>query len=523
MKDEVLRLDNVTYLDQGVMELNHFSLNVFAGEIMGLIPVNGNCLQSLLRLLRQNLPIHYGYIHYRERLVNHWLHSDLSYNRISIIENRSGLADDLTVADNVFVLRHGFKKQIIHRGVLRRQLASFLQDIDVTISADAYVRDLTTFQRFVVELVKAVVAGNRLVILIDAGTIVSDAELDKLQNMLRHYAARGISFLYVSQHYEEMRHICDRVALMMNGQIAKILPTKETEPETIHCFDVEHYKKMIRTQTKNRSPAAEAESALEIRDLWHGSLAGLNISFNRGECVVVQDLDNHVLEDFVDLFTRNLRPRRGALLVSGVKATASNRRDIAVIQKLAASSMLFPELSYLDNLCFMADHRLPRIWMRTKCKAGIREECASRLGRDVFDKNIDELTQMQKYDLIYARILLQRPKVVFCVQPFMQADVEQRMHIWMLLEQMLEKRITVVILAVNLADTLSLADRLIQLRDGRVYKTYERGEFGALPDSTPWHYLWSDRGKQRERETASDEAEKASGAWSDSGADDLRR
>mgnify|MGYP000943118875 CR=1 FL=1 len=105
----------------------------------------------------------------------------------------------------------------------------------------------------------------------------------------------------------------------------------------------------------------------------------------------------------------------------------------------------------------------------------------------------------------------------------MQADVEQRMHIWMLLEQMLEKRITVVILAVNLADTLSLADRLIQLRDGRVFKTYERGEFGALPDSTPWHYLWSNRGKQSERETASDEAEKASGAWSDPYADGIRR
>lgn len=67
-------------------------------------------MAALLKLLRQNLPLHYGYVYYRGRLINHWKQSNLSYNRIGIIESRSGLAaDDLTVADNVFVLRQGFK------------------------------------------------------------------------------------------------------------------------------------------------------------------------------------------------------------------------------------------------------------------------------------------------------------------------------------------------------------------------------------------------------------------------------
>ena len=489
MKEEVLRLSRVTCLEHGAKELNHFSLSLFAGEIMGLIPVNGTGLPTLLRLLRQNVAMHYGYVYYRERLVNQWQHADMSYNRISVIGGQSELADNLTVADNVFVLRTGFRKRVIHRRVLRRQLTPFLTDIGVRISADAYPRSLSHFERFVIEIVKAVVAGNRLIILLDAGAIVSAGELSKLHEILRHYATKGISFLYVSQHYEEVRQVCGRAALMVNGQIAKILSTEDTGPATIHGFGVDDYERLVLAQKDRHVPRNQAAPALSFDGLYYGAIAGLTLSVAPGECLVVQDLDNQILDDLVEVATWQHRPARGAIRVLGKRP---GRRDVAVIQKLATQSMLFPELSYLDNLCFMMDHRLPRVWLNTKPKQSIRHEYAAWLGADVFDKSVDELTQAQQYDLIYARILLQRPRAVICVQPFMQADVELRMHIWRLLERLLQKQIAVVILAVNLADSLSLADRLAQVRGGCVVSTITRDEFRNLPQSTPWHHLWKE-------------------------------
>ncbi len=490
MKEEVLRLDRVTVLEQGVTELNHFSLSLFAGEIMGLIPVNGTGLPALLRLLRQNLPLHYGYVYYREKLINHWLHADGSYNRIGVIESRSGLADDLTVADNVFVLRHGFRKRILHRGVLNRLLEPFLREIGVEISADAYAKDLNNLERFVVEIVKAVVAGCRLIILNDAGTIVSDAQLEQLRHILRHYATQGITFLYVSRHYEEIRSICGRVALMVNGQIAKVLSTKDTEPSMIHCFGVENYEQMVLTQEKRRVLCPDATPALEIRNLQVGRIDDLSLAVAPGECVVVQDLDNHTFDDLIAAVTGEARPERGVIRVSDSPRAARQRRDVAVIQQLAAKTMIFSDLSYMDNLCFTMDHRLLRVWSSAKVQQGIRREHEGWLGAEVFDKSVTELTQLQKYDLIYARVLLQRPRVALCVQPFMQADVAQRMHIWQLIERLLQKDIAVVILAVNLADTLSLADRLIRIQNGRVLAAYRRDEFGTLPDDVPWQHLW---------------------------------
>ena len=39
MREETLRMERVTYREQGVTQLENFSMSIWAGEIMGLMPV----------------------------------------------------------------------------------------------------------------------------------------------------------------------------------------------------------------------------------------------------------------------------------------------------------------------------------------------------------------------------------------------------------------------------------------------------------------------------------------------------
>lgn len=107
---------------------------------------------------------------------------------------------------------------------------------------------------------------------------------------------------------------------------------------------------------------------------------------------------------------------------------------------------------------------------------------------------IEELSEKQKYQLVYMRVLLQKPKIVFCVQPFKGADLSHRMFIWKLLEMMLDKGITVVILALNLADSISLAERLVQVGSGGFAEEITRDQFGSLAGDAPWRYLYRENG-----------------------------
>lgn len=503
MKEEILRMERVTYCEQGVALLENFSMTIWAGEILGLVPANHVGLSALVRLLRQNLPLHYGFVYYKERLVNDWRFpgsgadrfnpNHLNMNRISVIQNKSCLAEGLTVADNIFVLRPGFKKRIMQPHILRQQLQPFLKDIGMELSADAYIEDLTNFERFVVELLKAVVAGNHLVVLEDISTFISDVELEKLSAILRHYAARGMSFLYIAAHFEEARQVCGRTALMLNGQITKCFEGGDKAPDPFFLRCTEDFDRHVREQMERRTKPDGSQVVFCTEEFCCGPIRNLDFSVVKGECLVMQDLDNCMIQELISVLSGDTAPKGGRILINGTPLSGRNDRRIAIIQELPVHSMLFTNMSYMDNLCFTLDHRIRGVWGGGHVKKSLRQEYAGLLGEDVFDTPVERLSEWQKYDLIYTRIFLQNPEIVFCVQPFKSAEVSLRIHIMELLERFLNKGIPVVIMAVNLADSLALADRLLRVRRGGMIQVYQRDEFAALPVNTPWLYLYQEK------------------------------
>lgn len=102
-------------------------------------------------------------------------------------------------------------------------------------------------------------------------------------------------------------------------------------------------------------------------------------------------------------------------------------------------TMIFPELDYMNNLCICLTEKVPSIWHNKRLQKSIRNEYSPILGSDVFEMPVEELSEKQKYQLVYTRVLLQKPEILFCIQPFCGADLAHRMFIWSMLEKFLDK------------------------------------------------------------------------------------
>ena len=488
MRKEILRAERISYKKQDVMLLDGLNLNVFEGEIVGLVPVNSYGVEALMEVLCYNRPLYYGFVYYNERLINSWRHEGQGSSPISLIQNRSSLAPDLTVLENLFVLGSEYKARLIHYKNLREYFGILTQKLNVSMDADAYVDSLSTYERVVAELIKAIISGSRLVIMWDVSTFVGARELRKLHRLMERCTREGMSFLYITPHLEETAQLCDRTLSMYNGQILKCMERGSPWPDIFPLPANRRYFELVRNQISKQKPPDYGEApVLELRKISTAALSGLSLRVQKGECLVIQDMDDSVSSELLAVLQRDTR-YSGEIMVEGKPRRGS--RSIAVIQELATRTMLFPQLSYLDNLCFTLDHKFPRIWSDPGLRRGIRRDMAQYVGSEVFDKSIFELTENEKYDLIYTRVLMQHPAAVFCIRPFKGAEMESRMHICLLLERLLEADIAVVILAVNLGDALALADRVLQIREGRITKEYLPEDFPSLPDSTPWRRLY---------------------------------
>lgn len=484
-------MERVTYIEHGITKLEDFQLQIYKGEIMGLIPVNGHGMNDFLNLLKTNLPIERGYIYYGNELVNSWKDSKKNHNRVSIIEAKSSLVEGMTVSDNIFVLRQGFRQRVIQPSLLRKQLTPFLHDIGMDdISPDSYVEKLSVFQRVAVQILRAVILGHQLIIFNEIGALISDHELRKLHGIIRKYADAGFSFLYISPHLEEIAMICDRAALLSHGAIPKIIHGNEMNRDTVASYTAEYEQVVKNHLAEQTNAAANREKVLSFQEVSLGSVSDLNFNIYAGECLTIQNMDHDVFQDMIAFLTEDKLPEKGGLYMGGERVKILGNSNIAVIRELPTASMIFQELDYMTNLCMGMTQRIPDIWYRHHIRESIIQECAPMVGEDVFYKPMEQLNQREKYRLVYTRVLLQKPKVVFCIQPFKGTDLPHRIFVWQLLEMLLDRGIAVVILTMNLSDSISLSERLIRLGNGGMLEEIGRDDFDDLTGDVPWKYLY---------------------------------
>lgn len=457
MKTEVFRMERVTYCENETRKLNNLDLQVFGGEILGILPLNSYGLPELLEVIRKNPPLEFGFVFLKEKCVSNWHQPQLGHNPIGMIQSDSQLVEGLSLAENIFVLRKGFRAWYIRSGLLRTQLAPFFERIGVDIPLDAYPEELTSFQRVVVELLRAMVAGYRLIIIYDISTILSKEELEQFQRILKQGTKEGVSFLYVGFHPEEIADIADRVALFSNGRILKTIYPKDVLQHVQNAGQAAP-RKVQGSYAPKSEPAVFRGEKLTLE-----GMRELSFSIAAGECLVIQDTGDLITHPLLKVLLGESRLESGLLWLGNCPAKFPFGPHVAVIQQSPAQSMLFPQMSYFDNLFLTSDHHLPNIWRNRRMKHRLAKEYAYRNGVDLFERSIDSLSEKEKYELVYNRVLLQKPTVVFCVRPFKGADMELREHIRKLIQQLQAKKIAVVIMTSNALETIQLADRIVEV------------------------------------------------------------
>ena len=233
MKQEILRFENVTCKKDGAVYLDNFSFYMTAGEIVGLLSVNDRGIKELIELTAKNHPIDAGRVYMGGKLVNSYLNQEETSNRIYQIDQKSSLINNLSITDNLFVMRPGFKKQVINEWVLREQADRVLKQLSMDLDLNKRVERLTTMERIMVEIAKAYLMGSKLLVVLYPEKLIGQADFPQFHQLLRKMQSMGISTLYFCYHHWIMFKICDRIALFSRGRIKKLFEPEEFREEAI--------------------------------------------------------------------------------------------------------------------------------------------------------------------------------------------------------------------------------------------------------------------------------------------------
>ena len=198
-------------------------------------------------------------------------------------------------------------------------------------------------------------------------------------------------------------------------------------------------------------------------------------------------MDNGLAQEISDILSGNIHIKSGKVIMSGRNCTdslyGSNNiidENILILSGDPTEKNLFKDMSYLDNLMFMLDRRLKKSIIKNSIRRSIYREYKDVAGDSINEKNLKNLKFTELIKLVYLKVLIYRPKFVYCIQPLARGDMLARVKILGLIKELMSEGISVLIVSTNCSDLLEVADRVSFIEQGRIKASYDKEEFDSI-------------------------------------------
>ena len=228
MSEAILEMQHIAKAFSGIYALKDAQLTLHKGSVMALVGENGAGKSTLMRILTGIYDHDGGTILYKGQPVHFKNAMQAREAGIAIIHQEFNLFPNLTVAENIFL---GDKSTQVHGLVnwaaMYRRAQELVDSIGGTFSVQEKVQALSVQDQQMVEIVKAL-AANAEVLIMDEPTSGLDPLIQQaFYDILKEENSRGATVFFSSHVLSEVQKLCDRVAILKEGQLIGIQSIKE--------------------------------------------------------------------------------------------------------------------------------------------------------------------------------------------------------------------------------------------------------------------------------------------------------
>lgn len=214
----------------GVAAVNGFSLDVFAGEAVGLIGPNGAGKSSFLAALGGQARIRSGSIsltgmevsgkppHARARLgLARTFQMTSEFSGMTTFENLLTAGHGAAGASLTSVVMHPRRTRLSEQAIARRAW-QVLERFEMAGIADSYGRELSGGQRRLVEVMRCLMVSPKVLLLDEPMVGIAPHLVDKFLTDLKSIRDEGIALVIVEHALEVVRELCDHVVVLAQGR-----------------------------------------------------------------------------------------------------------------------------------------------------------------------------------------------------------------------------------------------------------------------------------------------------------------
>jgi rhamnose transport system ATP-binding protein len=209
--------------------------------------------------------------------------TDARRRGIAVVHQELGIFPDLTVAENVFMGRFPTGPfYAVDRKKMEAQVEAALAELGLWFDPACPMGRLSVGKQQLVEIAKALISEARILVLDEATASLTPTEVADQFRVIRELKTRGLAVLFVSHRLDEVFQVCDRIAIMRDGELILSSPTSEISVDEV----IRHMVGRRLDSYYPRPTGEPKEVALSVRDLNRsGVFKHVSLDVRKGEIV----------------------------------------------------------------------------------------------------------------------------------------------------------------------------------------------------------------------------------------------
>ena len=463
-----------------VCALREVSIDLQPGEILALMGENGAGKSTLLKVMSGVYCADQGHIALDGVTRNFASPLDARRAGIRVVHQEPDIVPGTSVAENIFVGELPRNKaRLVNWAKLNADAAELLARFRFGRSIDpaSPASDLTAAKRQMIEIMRSLRHGLKVLALDEPTSSLSEAEAEDLFGLVKQLRSDGVSILYVSHRMKEILGLSDRVAVLRDGALVGIRAAAELDqPQLISMM-------VGRTLDGGMRKTRQLDGAvvLEAKHLTSPDVKDISLTVRAGEVLGVAGLIGAGRTELAKTLFGALPHTAGKICIDGIELKISEPRDavragLVYVPEERKADGIFAERSVMENASIAILRRIsPYRLIKKAEERKIVSDFAKRMRVKTpnLEQWIGKLSGGNQQKLMLARWLATAPRVLMLDEPTRGIDVGAKADIYALIDGLAKQGAAILLISSELPEILGLSDRILCLQAGRITATLD--------------------------------------------------
>ncbi len=482
-EEPIVIIKNITKRFPGVIALDKVSMDIRRGEVHALLGENGAGKSTLVKILYGIYTPDEGEIIVEGKSVK--IHDPMDAIKLGIImvSQSPQLIDSLTVAENIIL---GLQKYGILAPVSRVEeyIRKASKEVGIKVDPRVKVWHLSYTQKQLVEILRAILLGAKVLLLDEAITYLPLEEKRKFYKFIRAFADKGGSVVLITHKIYEAMDVADRITVLRLGRVVGTVDRNKVSIEDVRKMMFGERSAEI---TYERLPTSKPEprTVLEVKDLWvigdfgEYAVKGASLEVKAGEVVGIAGVAGNGQKELIQAIVGIRKVDKGRVKILGTDVT---NKGTKYVRKLGVGYIPDIPTRYGVSLDNSVEENIAILPTFTKfyINWGKIREITMKLIKEYKIKTPDTRTPVKLLSggnimkVLVSRELTVATKLLVAYNPTRALDEATAIKVRKIIkEKAMKERVGVLFASEDLDEVFQLSDKILVINSGKIVGVFE--------------------------------------------------